>query len=191
MPTPSGPKSRLRALPGRGVAEDEVEVGFVSGVFGVRGEVRLHLHAREESVLLDGEEWTVVLLAPDQRRYSATLRSRPGAGKRILGRISGSADRDQARELKDWRLLVREADLPVLDDGEFWVRDTIGLPVYQGEVRVGRVSDVTSTGPVDVLHVDTGEEPVFVPLLDGFVEIIDLEEGRVLLRPGAIELEEA
>ena len=36
----------------------------VAGVFGVRGEVRLHLHNREESVLLD-ETLPVVLVAPD------------------------------------------------------------------------------------------------------------------------------
>ena len=80
-------RSSPSPLPGRGPQPDEVELGHVSGVFGVRGEVRLHLHNRD-SILLEGPV-DAVLVGPDGARTGVEIVARPGAGKRIIGRITG------------------------------------------------------------------------------------------------------
>ena len=70
------------------IRPDEVRLGRVSGVFGVSGELRLFLHNRE-SELFAGDGAVVTLVSPSGNRESHRLRSRHGAGKRILGRIEG------------------------------------------------------------------------------------------------------
>jgi ribosomal 30S subunit maturation factor RimM len=64
-------------------APEEVELGYVSGVFGVRGELRVFLHHPDSDTL--ATERRVIFTAPDGRRFTAFLRARSGAGKRILG----------------------------------------------------------------------------------------------------------
>jgi len=165
-------------------AEGELPFGSISGVFGVAGEVRLHLHHRESTLLADGLD--VVLVDPDGRRWQARLRSRPGAGRRVLGRFDGiTLTREQAASLKGWEILVRVADLPELEEGEFWVWQTIDADVVVAGDVVGRVRHVHSTGPVEVFEVRTPgrREPVFVPAVTEAV--VEVQPGRVELTPGA------
>ena len=161
-------------------AGEEVEIGYVSGIFGVRGEVRLHLHHRESPLLDDGHD--VVLVDSKGGRWGAHLRSRAGAGKRILGRFRTQLTREQAADLKGWTIRVLASALPTLDEGEFWVWQLEGVDVRVDGTVVGTVVTVHATGPVDVFEVRiTGErEPVFVPALTEWV--IDAGPMGLVLR---------
>ncbi|MCO4744444.1 MAG: 16S rRNA processing protein RimM [Proteobacteria bacterium] len=164
-------------LDGTGRLDDEVELGFVSGFFGVRGEVRLHLHNRESTLL--AKPHPVVLVSPAGKRHRATLQSRSGAGKRVIGRIGGIQYRDQSEVYKDWRIVVPRADLPDLDEDEFYLSDLEGMPVWiDGEHR-GTIRAIHATGPIEVLELDLGDkEPDFVPCKHEVIEI-DFEAGVV------------
>jgi 16S rRNA processing protein RimM len=182
---PSEPKSRLPSLPGQGLADDEVELGRVSGVFGTRGDVRLYLHNRD-SVLLGGT-LSVILVAPDGRRLATRVAARPGSGRRILAHVEGIDDPEHAATLANHILAVRAADLPDLEDDEFWVFEVVGAEVFEGERRVGTVSAVHSTAGGDVFAVDTPDGEILVPSSREFVADLDLDGHRLVLVPGAIE----
>lgn len=186
-------RSSPEPVPGTGMGEDEVELGFVSGVFGVRGEVRLHLHNRA-STLLDGEHRVILVHPKDGRRVAVSLVSRPGAGKRVLGRIAGVGDPDAAAAWMDWRIVIPAAELPALDEGEFYVWQVEGLPVFFGEERIGTVRSVHATDAAEIFEiaVDPGaaerlgvDSPLFVPSLRELVTV-DVEGGRVALSEAAL-----
>ncbi len=160
---------------------EELEFGEIVGVFGVQGEVRLHLHHRDSSLLAKGLE--VVLVDPDGGRWLSTLRTREGAGRRVLGRLGSPLSREDAAALKGWRVRVRVADLPPLQPGEFWVWQVLGAEVLVEQERVGTVCEVHSTGPVEVFEVrpSGGGDSVFVPALTEHVGHV--EAGRVVLTP--------
>lgn len=164
-------------LDGTGRADDEVELGYVSGFFGVRGEVRLHLHNRESRFF--AKTRSVVLVAKDGRRRSARLSARAGAGRRVIGRISGVNFRDQSVEYKDWRIVVQREQLPELEDDEFYLADVEGLAVLVDGQRVGRVKAIHATGSIEVLELDLGDkDPEFVPCRAELVTI-DIDGGMV------------
>jgi len=148
----------------------------VSGVFGVKGEVRVHLHNRESTFL--GVERAVVLIAPTGARYGASLRCRAGAGKRVLGRLSEVVGREAAAALKDFRIAVKHSELPALEDGEFYVWRVIGLPVFTDQGEVGVVSEVHASGPLDIFEIKTSEGVFFVPAQKDRLTV-DLEAGQV------------
>jgi len=186
---PAGPRSSPAAVAGHGRRDDEVELGFVSGVFGVRGEVRLHVHDREGSMLFEGPTRVVLVHPRDGRRMAATLGVRPGAGKRVLGRIEGVEDREAAASWQGWRVVVAAAELPSLDEGEFYWWQVEGLPVEIAGERVGEVVAVHGTAACEVfeIRVEGAKETSFVPAVADFVERLDLEGGKVVLTPGALE----
>jgi 16S rRNA processing protein RimM len=189
---PSGPtRSSVLALrPAPPPADDELEIGTISGVFGVMGEVRLFLHNPESVALVDPT--VVVLVRPDGARFEATLQARSGAGKRIIGRIRGLDDRNVAHSLKDWRVLVRGVDLPEPEPDEFYVRELEGLVVFAGDREMGSLTAVHPTPGGDVLEIDTGAaEPAFVPFVERYVLEVDLEGGRVVLTDDAFDEGEA
>ena len=167
------------------VGEGDIELGYISGVFGVKGEVKIFLY-NPDSGMLD-EPATVRLVGPDGAR-EVLLTTRPGAGKRILGRIEGVGNPEQARALMDLRIVVPRDSLPKLDDDEFydWQLDGAEIRV-DGEVR-GRLVQVHHPGEVDVFEIDVGRrEPVFVVAMSEFVLAVDLETPSVTLHSHALE----
>jgi 16S rRNA processing protein RimM len=175
----------LVALPGTGLGEDEIEIGFISGVFGVAGEVRLFLHNTESTLLDAGCD--VVLLDAQGRRFAARMSSRDGAGKRVIGRIEGLEVREDAAVLKDWKLAVAASALPAPAPDEFYVWELEGMTVYVGDRKVGVVDTVHATPGGDVIEVSTALGPLFVASVQRYVASIDLEAGRIQITPEALD----
>jgi len=176
-----------RSRPGPPVDPDDLELGYISGLFGVRGEVKVFLYNPDSTVL--AEPRAVRLVGPGGVR-EVVLSTRPGAGKRILGRIEGVTTPDQARALMDLRIVVARSSLPDLDDDEFYDWQIEGAAVLVGGVERGRVVRIHHPGEVDVFEIDTGgPEPVFVPVTAEFVEALDAEAPTVTLSPLALDEE--
>ncbi len=168
--------------------DDWIELGQVVGVFGFRGEVKLHLD-NPESHLFGGSS-PVRLVSPDGTFRDARLSARPGAGKRVLGRIAGLDTEDGARALGGWRVFARKADLPAAEEDELYVWQLEGAEVELDGAVVGRVLSVFPSGPVAILEIAAGRrEPALVPLAADFV--VSAVPGRVVLRAGALDEDDA
>ena len=171
-------------LPGSGLTPDEVELGFVSGVFGVRGEVRLHLHNRESTLFSKRAKRAVLVFAGT--RYEVRLKTRSGAGGRVIGTLQGLSSREQAHALKGAVVGIAQSALPQLAPDEFYIRDVLDTAVRVGDVVIGTVSEVHQTGAIDVLEIDVGdEEPAFIPVIQQYV--LDIGPDGVVLSDDALE----
>ena len=99
--------------------------------------------------------------------------------KRAGGRPVIRVDRDVERGAP---IEVERSDLPQPDEGEYYAFQLVGLEVEEpGGQRLGRVVEVSSGPANDVLELDTG---LALPLVDACVQKVDLERGRILVKPG-------
>jgi 16S rRNA processing protein RimM len=184
---PKSSRLPFRRLKGRGIAEDELELGFVSGVFGVQGEVRLHLHNRDSEVF--GEPLECVLVDTNGDRYECECIARAGAGKRVIGRFAGLVDREVAADLRDFKLVVGKDFLPALAEDEFYFHAVIGMSVWAGGTRRGELVGVHSTGAHEVFEIQTQKGSVFVPAIRETVISLDMAQERLELITGPFEEE--
>ncbi|MBM4367885.1 MAG: 16S rRNA processing protein RimM [Deltaproteobacteria bacterium] len=164
-----------------------IELGSVVGIFGVRGEVRLHLHNREDSVLDEPRE--VILRGPDEQERVATVSARPGAGKRIIGRVAGVGNPDEAAALVGWTVHIDRDALPPTAEGEFYVADLLGLPVEDEEgTLIGTLRDVACTagGARDVWVIDTDGGEAFVVATPENILRVDHEAGVIVVARAAV-----
>ncbi len=168
------------------MAAETFVLGRVNGVFGVKGEVRLMLYNLESRWLFE-EPRDVVLRAPDGRTRPARVQARPGAGKRVLGRIDGLTDRDKARAMMDWEVLAPREILPEPEEGCWYVDDLLGLEVRTDAGRVlGKLCEVYQDAPVEVWEVGGPAGTFYVPVL--LENILELDESGVLVRDeGVVE----
>jgi 16S rRNA processing protein RimM len=167
------------------VAEDEVVLGEIAGVFGIRGEVRLILHHREGRTLFEGER-DVTLVSPDGARRPAKIAARSGAGKRVIARIAGVDTPEAARDLMGTHVLIARAALPPPGKDEFYIHDLFDLPVFDDTgAELGKLADV-APGQVDVWVVETlaGQEAFVLATKEN---VVSVSGDRIVLKAGALE----
>ena len=169
--------------PSKAVSRDEVRLGYVSGIFGVRGEVRLFLD-NPNSVLLDAAQ--VVSLrspagGPPQTDRVVKLKARSGAGKRIIGCIAGVGGREEARGLQGLEIWIDRARLPELADGEWYLQDLIGLAVQteSGEM-LGTIREIHQSSSRDFWEVMGPSGRRFVPVTSEVVQKVEIGVGVVI-----------
>ena len=134
---------------------------------------------------LDGA-FVVEAASDDPERFAAgaTLlvggeSARVVESKRAGGRPVIRVDRDVDRGAP---IEIERSDLPQPDEGEYYAFQLVGLEVEEAGGRsLGRVEEVSSGPANDVLELDTG---LALPLVDACVQEVDLERGRILVKPG-------
>ncbi|HET8943149.1 MAG TPA: ribosome maturation factor RimM [Dehalococcoidia bacterium] len=150
-----------------------VAIARILGARGVRGEVNIEPLAGR-GVLVAGR--SVRIGGRDSR-----IERVGGAGRMYL-KLAGSDDRETAAALRGEYILVQEADLDPLPEGEFYRFQLIGLRVITTEGRdLGRVSDIISARENDVFVVTGPSGENLIPVIEDVVTKIDVEGGMVTI----------
>jgi 16S rRNA processing protein RimM len=100
----------------------------------------------------------------------------------ILLKLEGVDDRDAAERLRGKNVYMSEEELPELPENEHYIRDMIGMEVYDepsGRI-VGTLKDVLTerAQPVYVVNTEDGGE-VLIPGVPVFVKKIDETTRRI------------
>ena len=135
--------------------EGYLRLGSISGVFGFKGEAKFFLYNAKTELF--GEWLTVFALQEKAVGKPYEIQLRKGSGKRVVGKIkvNGELLRDEQsiRLLMGTELLLREDDLPELDEDEFYHHQLLGLPVEnENGDPVGAIVEITQ-GVVDVFTI--------------------------------------
>ena len=155
------------------MTDKRVALAAVAGAHGVKGEVRLKLFS--DSVASLAQHAKVHVGGVEHR----LLGVRDG-GKTAIARFEGISDRSTVEALRGQLVEVDRADLPLLDEGEYYHSDLIGLPCVDREGQaVGVVASVENFGAGDLLEIEfpNGRRSL-IPFRDG---IADLADGRVVV----------
>ena len=159
---------------------DWVVVGTVTGVHGVRGEVKV-LPTGERPGRL-GELKSVTLALKSGRRVPARVVGyRPYEGKGVdLLIFEGYADRTAAGALTGAQVLVEAGESPPPPEGEFYEWQIVGLQVFTTDGRdLGAVEEVLHTGANDVYVTPEG----LLPATAEVIKEIDLTARRIVVEP--------
>jgi len=164
-----------------------VIVGKISGVYGVKGWVKIHSFTEPMDNILGYKSFTTKL---DGREITIEFDKSHKQGKTIVGHIDGVDDREEARRYTRCELSIPMDQLPELQDDEFYWYQLTDLKVYinlpeGGEVLLGAVRNMLETGANDVLIVSHCEGSLddkerLIPYVPGhYVLDVDLEQGRM------------
>ena len=158
-------------------------IGRVTGLYGVRGWVRVFSYTEPRDALL---AYRACLLRLDGAWRPHQLAEGRRQGKGLVARFSGVEDRDAAAAIVGAEVGVPRASLPATREGEYYWADLEGLQVRHTDGRIlGRVAYLLETGAHDVLAVrsteagEAGRERL-IPFVPGrYVLGVDLERGII------------
>lgn len=156
---------------------EPVVLGRITGVFGVRGWVKVFSYTEPREALLDYGRW---LLSMDGGWREAKVAEGKRHGKAIIARIEGVDDRDTAHALIGNEIGVPRDDLPGTEEGQYYWADLEGLEVVRRDgSRVGKVARLLETGANDVMVV-TAEREILIPfVMDKVIVDVDLAKGVI------------
>jgi 16S rRNA processing protein RimM len=155
-----------------------VLVGVITGVRGLKGEVRIKSFTGEpKDIATYGE----LLSETGTKTFKVKV---TGLAKgQLLARIGDVNDRDAAEALKGTQLFVSRDKLPAAEEDEFYYTDLIGLrAVGLDGSDLGKVTAVEDHGAGSFLEIES-EISFLVPFTKEAVPEISIGEGRVVIDP--------
>ena len=154
-------------------------IGKISGVFGVRGQLKVYSYTEPRENLLKYGPW---MLGANDEWKSCEITSGQVQGKNLVIGLKGCDDRDQAQLLVGQEIAIKRAQLPGTQAGEYYWSELQGLSVVTTGQRVlGTVSHLLETGSNDVLVVKGDRERLIPFIMEQVVQDIDLHTGQIIV----------
>ncbi len=157
-------------------------VGYIAGVHGLRGEVKVELFTDYPERFAPG----VILFAGDELEPVTVRYARPHKTHMLLA-FTHVTDRDTAEELRGQWLFVDEKHAVALEENTYWVHDILGMTVISedGEM-LGVIQDVIFTGANEVYVVQPaaadGADELMLPAIADVVQQVDLATRKMTVR---------
>lgn len=163
------------AVPGTG---SPVVMGRVSGVYGIKGWVKVVSHTRPPENLLGFDPW-LVRAGAGWQTHRVIEQGRSGGALTV--RLDGMVSRTEAQQLVGRDIAVNRDQLPPLPQGRYYWSDLVGLRVVSGAGRdFGRVAGLVETGANDVMEVTGPAGRFLIPFVAGrVVEDVDMAAGVI------------
>jgi 16S rRNA processing protein RimM len=164
--------------------QDQITLGKVGAVYGIKGWLRIHSFTDESDAILDYFPWSLKL-GNNTRTVDVTDWRKHNKG--LVVKVAGIDDRDDAQALVGSDILINESSLPELSKGDYYWRDLIGMAVVTTQgYDLGVVSDMLETGANDVLVVKANlndgfskKERLIPYLLEQVVESVSIENKQI------------
>lgn len=156
-----------------------INVGKISGVFGIKGWVKVFSFTANKENILKYSPW--VLRKADETKTIKVINGNLQS-KAVVAQLDGINDRDQAESLMGWDIFISPAQLPKTRQNEYYWSDLVGLTVENTDgAEFGVISSLLETGANDVVIVQ-GERERCIPFLQGQTIInIDLTAGKMIV----------
>jgi 16S rRNA processing protein RimM len=167
--------------------EAMVQVGFVFRAHGMEGELKVNPEHTDDPARF--EELDTVYLGRSPRavtrheiasvRYQETKR-----GTTVILGLADVASRSDAEAVMKQKVFADEADLELADD-EIFIHDLVGLSVVtEAGETLGTVANYMEMPAQDVFVVHRPEAgEAMIPAVEDFIVDIDLDGGRLVVRP--------
>ncbi|MGZ5006644.1 MAG: ribosome maturation factor RimM [Methylobacter sp.] len=159
--------------------QQHISVGKISGVFGVKGWVKVFSFTDPRENILTYSPW---LLKKGDETKTIDVVDGQMQSKTIVARLDGINDRDQAASLTGWDIFITQGQLPKAAKGEYYWSELIGLAVETIDgVQLGVIDSLLETGANDVIIVQ-GERERVIPFLQGQTIVnVDLDAGKIIV----------
>lgn len=156
---------------------EKVLIGKIVNVVGLKGEVKVYnysdstdLYENTESIYIDDR----LLKVENVRTQKST----------VILKLEDIDDRDAAERIRGSEVFVTEYDLPDLPEGEYYVRDLIGMDVMQEDYgHLGKITDVIQNTAQSIFEVETDDgKQVLIPHVPAFVIKINMTDRIITVR---------
>jgi len=168
--------------------KDWLVIGIITSSHGVEGKLNVKsLSDFKERFTQPGKRW---IQKHDEEPIPCNLISgtqKPGKDSFIIS-LEDIKDRNEADNLKQYKLLVKSNDIPKLKSNEFHLNQLLDLDVklkIEGEMKIiGKVVDlITENNNLIVIRLNKNNRNVLIPFVKEIVTAIDKNNKYLIINP--------
>jgi len=168
--------------------KDWLVIGIITSSHGVEGKLNVKsLSDFKERFTQPGKRW---IQKHDEEPIPCNLISgtqKPGKDSFIIS-LEDIKDRNEADNLKQYKLLVKSNDIPKLKSNEFHLNQLLDLDVklnIEGEMKIiGKVVDlITENNNLIVIRLNKNNRNVLIPFVKEIVTAIDQNNKYLIIDP--------
>ena len=163
-------------------------VGLITSCHGINGQVKVKsLSDFEERFLKPGTRWIQKENKPPSKVKLKSGFKQPGKEIFII-KFEGINTRNDAEQIKKYKILVKTNNLPELKKEEFHFLELINLPVKtqeNGELKIiGKVINLENEkNTLLVIELLKNHKKVLVPFVEEIVPLVDLKNNFLIINP--------
>ena len=170
-------------------------VGLITSCHGINGQVKVKsLSDFEERFLKPGIRWLQKENEPPSKIKLTSGYKQPGKETFII-KFEGITTRNNAEQLKNYKILVEPNKLPKLKKEEFHLLELINLQVKileNDELKIiGKVINLENEkNNLLIVELFQNQKKVLVPFVKEIVPVIDIKNNFLIINPpnGLLEL---
>lgn len=155
---------------------DLIKIAKIVSAHGLNGEVKIFPYTDDlkgfkeyNEIYIDGEELEII--------------SQKIASKFIVLKLKGFDYIDDVKRLLNKDVFIDKAQMPSLDEGEYYIHELITMEVYsEADELIGTVKDVMETSANHVLVVDHDGKEALIPFVKAFIKELDLKHRKIKVK---------
>ena len=160
---------------------DFLEIGKIVKPHGLKGRMKVLSYLESDDLLRTLDEIAIRQEKDEIVRFR--IRSLQVKGRCFYMEMEGIEKIEEVEALVGCLVLVPEARLSALPEGEYYWQQLIGVEVITEEGRpVGKLKRIFPTGSNDVYVCSEGENEILLPAIEEVVRKIDLQKGMMVVR---------
>ena len=156
---------------------EKIKIGKIVNTVSLKGEVKVYNYSDSIEIY----ETIESIYVEDRLTVIENVRAQKNM---VILKLEGADDRNAAEALRGKELYITEDDLPELPEGQYYVRDLIGMSVTEEDGNLlGHVTDVLQNTAQDIFEVESENgKKLLIPKVDQFVLDIDAEKREITVR---------
>ena len=162
-------------------------VGLITSCHGIKGQVKVKsLSDFEERFLKPGIRWLLKENEPPSKIELISGFKQPGKETFIV-KFQGLNNRNNAEQLKKYKILVKTDNLPKLEKEEYHLLELINLEVKTVEndkLIIGKVTNLENEkNNLLVIELFKNQKKVLVPFVKEIVPVVDIKNNFLIINP--------
>ena len=158
----------------------KILVGKISNPHGIKGWVKVISFTDPIENILSYKKWTI---SDNETEKTYCLEdSRIQGNKKIVIKLEGVNNRDDADLLKNLQIEINRSDLPKLEENSYYWEDLVDFNVIDIKgMQVGKVDSLFRTGSNDVLVIiNETKQRLLVPfVMEEVIKYVDLDKELI------------
>ncbi|MEE1042348.1 MAG: ribosome maturation factor RimM [Clostridia bacterium] len=151
----------------------QIEIGKIVNTHGLKGEVKVEPWC-------DGIETFEYLKRVFVNNIEYSMGSVKLQKNLFLVKLKELTTVEDAELLKGKIIYANEDEMPPLPEGVYYLKDIVGLLVYEGDKFIGEITDWIETGANNVYIIKRPKgKDLLIPAIDSVIKEIDIENKKM------------